>query len=91
MNQYYTRCKDNNRQMKLYSPGCMEINKQMKLYYTVCIENNKQMDLYSVCMENNKQINLYYPNTDSFVCYCVRQNSIIWNCVLLCNISNEKP
>jgi hypothetical protein len=32
---------DNNRQMKLYSPGCMDNNRQMKLYSPGCIDNNK--------------------------------------------------
>jgi hypothetical protein len=37
---------ENNKHMKLYSPGCMDNNRKMKLYSPGCMENNKQMKLY---------------------------------------------
>ena len=62
---------ENNRQMKLYSPGgidyngkmkcippwCIYNNRKMKLYYLGRLENKKQMKLYSPgCTDNNKQM-----------------------------------
>ena len=50
---------NNNRQMKLYSPGCVDNSKQMpmELYSAVFMENNKQMKLYSPgCINNNKHM-----------------------------------
>jgi hypothetical protein len=41
--------KENNKQMKLYSPGCMDNNRQMKLYYSGCMDNNRQMQLF-ICV-----------------------------------------
>ena len=69
---------ENNKQMKLYSPGCMDNNRQMKLYYPVCMDNNRKMKLYyPLCMDNNRQMKLYYP-------VCMDNNRTQWSCITLC-------